>query len=164
MIDVHCHLNFHSFETDYDEEIKRAVAAGVTTIINTGSCLDSSTNAVALTDQYSNLNAIGIVECGMDYYSYQSNGIVDPKKQREVFEKQIELAYKTGLPLQIHNRHAGEDVIEILTNHKNSLQTVPGMFHCFAGTKEVLTDALNLGFYIGFDGNTLYKGLDPVEQ
>jgi TatD DNase family protein len=67
------------------------------------------------------------------------------------------------LPLQIHNRHAGEDIIEILTHHKNILQTVPGMFHCFAGTKEVHKAALDLGFSIGFDGNSTYKGLAPGE-
>ncbi|MBI4097200.1 MAG: TatD family hydrolase, partial [Candidatus Levybacteria bacterium] len=67
------------------------------------------------------------------------------------------------LPLQIHNRHAGEDVIKILKEHKHLLQPIPGMFHCFAATKEVLHDALGLGFYIGFDGNITYPGLAPGE-
>src|SRR5579859_4382648 len=46
---------------------------------------------------------LAIGEIGMDYFSYQSNGIVDPKLQREVFQAQIELAHKAKLPLQIHN-------------------------------------------------------------
>jgi TatD DNase family protein len=33
------------------------------------------------------------------------------------------------------------------------------MFHCFAGSKEFLKQALDLGFYIGFDGNVTYKGI-----
>ena len=37
------------------------------------------------------------------------------------------------------------------------------MFHCFAGTREVLKDALDLGFFIGFDGNSTYPGLAPKE-
>jgi TatD DNase family protein len=106
---------------------------------------------------------LAIGEIGMDYFSYKSNAIVDPKLQEEVFIKQIELAHKVKLPLQIHNRLAGEDVIKILKQHKHLLQNDPGMFHCFAGTKEVLHDALNLGFYIGFDGNSTYKGLAPGE-
>ena len=107
---------------------------------------------------------VAIGEIGMDYYSYQSNGIVDPKLQKDVFEAQIDLAHKVGLPLQIHNRHAGKDVLEILKHHKNILRTdVPGMFHCFAGDLEVLNGALNLGFYIGFDGNITYPGLAPKE-
>lgn len=194
MIDVHCHLNFHSFEKDYDAVIKNALSAGVTHIINTGTKLDSSEWAIKLAHEYKELYAIvgvhphhadkvelgtqwvseleklarmdkviGIGECGLDYYSYKSNGIVDPKLQKEIFETQIELAHRVGLPLQIHNRQAGEDVIEILTHHKNLLQDTPGMFHCFAASPEVLKKALDLGFYIGFDGNVTYKGLAPGE-
>jgi TatD DNase family protein len=106
---------------------------------------------------------VGIGECGLDYYSYQSNGIVAPKIQKEVFAAQIELAHRTGLPLQIHNRQAGEDVIEMLKHHRDLLQDVPGMFHCFAGTEQVVKDALDLGFYIGFDGNITYKGIAKGE-
>ncbi len=196
MIDVHCHLNFHSFTKDYDELIHKAHADGVEIIINAGTKIDSSATAFALAQQYNHLYAIAgvhphhadkheldsnwleeleqlalqpkvvaIGEIGMDYYRYQSNGIVDVKLQKEIFEKQIVLAHKVGLPLQIHNRHAGKDVIEILRHHKNLLlrDKPPGMFHCFAGDKEFLKNALDLGFYIGFDGNITYKGLAPGE-
>ncbi len=107
---------------------------------------------------------VGIGEIGMDYYEYQSNGIVDPKLQKEVFEAQIELAHRVNLPLQIHNRHAGHDVIAILKHHKNILKRDnPGMFHCFAADMQVLKEALGLGFSIGFDGNITYPGLAPKE-
>jgi len=106
---------------------------------------------------------LAIGEIGMDYYKYKSNGIVDPTLQKKIFIQQIELAHSAKLPLQIHNRQAGEDVIRILKQHKNLLLHTPGMFHCFAGTKEVLHDALALGFSIGFDGNSTYKGLAPGE-
>lgn len=106
---------------------------------------------------------LGIGEIGLDYYAYQSNGIVDPSLQKKLFITHIELAHKLKLPLQIHNRHAGEDILEILNEKKHLLQTIPGMFHCFAGSKEVLKKALDLGFFIGFDGNITYKGLAPGE-
>lgn len=106
---------------------------------------------------------IGVGECGMDFYEYQSNGIVDPKLQEKVFAAQIEIAYEAGLPLQIHNRQAGEKVIEMLRYYKNQLLPVPGMFHCFAGSEEVLKSALQMGFYIGFDGNVTYNGIAKGE-
>lgn len=107
---------------------------------------------------------VGIGEIGMDYFSYKSNGIVDPKLQKELFEAQIELAHRVNLPLQIHGRHAGKDILEILQHHKDILQRDnPGMFHCFAGDLEILRGALNLGFCIGFDGNITYPGLAPGE-
>ena len=202
MVDVHCHLNFHSFQKDYDEVIKSAFEAGVTKIINVGTKIDSSEKAVELAQKYENLYAIvgihphhadkpllsghpeqsdipwieqletlarmpkvvGIGEIGLDYFRYKSNDIVDPKLQKEVFIKQIELAYKLKLPLQIHNRQAGKDIIDILINHKSLISNPPGMFHCFAGSLEVLKAALEMGFYIGFDGNITYSGIAPGED
>jgi TatD DNase family protein len=193
VIDAHCHLNFSRFENDYDEVIKNAFKAGVTKIINAGTKLDSSQFAVNLAQKYDNLYAVigvhphhadkledgwiqkleslaknpkvvGIGEIGMDYFSYKSNDVVDPKLQKEVFIKQIELAHKLKLPLQIHNRQAGKDIIDILINHKSYLLNPPGMFHCFAGNMDLLKKILNLGFYVGFDGNITYSGLAPGED
>lgn len=192
MIDVHCHLNFKSFSDDFDQVISDAKAAGVDEIINVGTQVSSSTWAVELADKYPNLYAIvgvhphhadkvegnyleelekltknpkvvAIGEIGLDYYSYKSNGIVDPEIQKKVFVQQIELAHEVKLPLQIHNRQAGGDILAILKTNKDLLQEKPGMFHCFAGSKEILSEALDMGFYIGFDGNITYKGLAPGE-
>lgn len=193
MVDVHCHLNFHSFEKDYDEVIKSAFEKGVSKIINVGTKLDSSFKAVEFSQKYRNLYAIvgihphhadkletgwakklekiaknpkvvAIGEIGMDYFTYKSNAIVDPKLQKEVFIKQIELSHKLKLPIQIHNRQAGHDIIDILIKYKSYLLNPPGMFHCFAGSMGVLKSALRMGFYIGFDGNITYKGLAPGEN
>ena len=106
---------------------------------------------------------IGIGETGLDYHYYESNGIVDKDLQEDAFRKQVELSIELGLPLQIHNRQAGEDIVRILSEYKDKLQAPPGMFHCFAGSLEVLQKALDLGFYIGFDGNITYKGIAPGE-
>jgi TatD DNase family protein len=192
MIDVHCHLNFKSFTDDYDDVIKRALAKGVKRIINVGTSLESSQWAVDLAEKYEELYAIvgihphhadkvqhnwigkleqialhpkvlAIGEIGMDFYEYKSNGIVDPQRQEEVFIKQLTLAHTLNLPLQIHNRHAGEKVIEILEKHQSLLQDPPGMFHCFAASREVHKKALQMGFAIGFDGNSTYPGLAPGE-
>jgi TatD DNase family protein len=193
MVDAHCHLNFHSFEKDYDEVIKNAFKLGVVKIINAGTKIDSSELAVELAQKYDNLYAVigvhphhadkleqgwlgeleklakmpkvvGIGEIGMDYFSYKSNNIVDPKLQKEIFIKQIELAHKLKLPLQIHNRQAGKDIVDILSSNKSLLLSSPGMFHCFAGNMDLLKKVLDLGFYVGFDGNITYNGLAPGED
>jgi TatD DNase family protein len=41
---------------------------------------------------------------------------------------------------------------------------IPGMFHCFAGNLDYLEKVLEMGFYVGFDGNITYKGLAPGED
>lgn len=192
MIDVHCHLNFKSFASDYDEIIKQAEKDGVETIINVGTQISSSQKAVELAKSYEDLYAIvgihphhadkpelnyldeleklakqpkvvAIGEIGLDYYSYSSNGVVDPNLQKEIFVEQIKLAIKLKLPIQVHNRQAGQDILDVLTPYVPDLPNNPGMFHCFAGTVEVLKQALELGFYIGFDGNITYEGIAKGE-
>ncbi len=201
MVDVHCHLNFHSFEKDYDHVIKDALDVGVAIIVNTGTSIPSSRKSVELASQYDNLYAIvgihphhadkadkkfegelqtdwlekleelakkpkviGIGEVGMDYFHYKSNGIVDKKLQEDAFKRQIELSIKLGLPLQIHNRLAWDDTLDILLEYKSKLQDPPGMFHCFSGSVEFTKKVLEAGFYLGFDGNITYKGISPGED
>lgn len=200
MIDVHCHLNLHAFDDDYDAVANAAFESGVKTIINTGTSIPSSRRAVELANKLPNTYAIvgvhphhadkadkefegelqdnwlekleelaqdskviGIGEIGLDYHTYKSNGIVDKKVQADAFIKQIKLAHKHNLPLQIHNRLAGMDIIDILKEHKNELKEIPGMFHCMSGDLKFLEEVLNLGFYVGFDGNITYKGIAPGE-
>jgi len=197
MIDAHCHLNFHSFEKDYDQAIKRAFDVGVSKIINVGTKIDSSQKAIELSEKYDSPagelyaivgihphhadkleqdwdiklekmaiepKVIAIGETGIDYFRYKSNKIVDPKLQKDVFVKQIEISLKLKLPLQIHNRHAGKDILEILSFYKSDLLDPPGMFHCMSGNIDFLKMVLDLGFYIGFDGNITYEGLAPGED
>lgn len=195
MIDVHCHMQFHAFRKDADEVIKRALGLGVEIIINTGTSIESSESAVELAEKYDRLYAIvgihphhadklsegwdeelikvaksskkviGIGEIGLDYYSYESNGIVDPKLQKEIFIRQLEIANELNLPLQIHNRQAGSDILKIL-NHQSSIinHQPPGMFHCMSGNLGFLKKVLGLGFYVGFDGNITYSGIAKGED
>ena len=194
MVDVHCHLNFHAFRKDFDEVIKKAHEDGVGKIINVGTSVESSKSAVELAETYPNLYAIvgihphhadklsngwdkeieeiaksskkivAIGEIGLDYYSYKSNSVVEPLLQKQVFERQIQIANKLDLPLQIHNRQAGDDILEILNKHKNLLKNPPGMFHCMSGNIEFLKKVLQAGFYVGFDGNITYEGIAKGED
>lgn len=192
MVDAHCHLNFKAFQDDLDSVIKRALDKNIDKIINVGASLESSKVAIELAKKYPNLYAsvgihphhadklstsweeeleklakeekvVAIGETGMDYYSYETNGVTDPALQKDLFIKQIELSHKLKLPLQVHNRQAGKDILEILKNYKSYFLTPPGLFHCFSGDLDFLKQVLNLGFSVGFDGNISYKGLAKGE-
>lgn len=192
MVDTHCHLNFKAFEKDLGEVINRAKDAGVNEIINVGSSLETSIRAIEIAEKYGGLYAtvgihphhadklekdweekleelaknekvVAIGETGLDYFSYDSNKVTNKNLQVELFEKQIEIAKRLNLPLMIHNRQAGEDILSVLMNHKSYLMNPPGLFHCFSGDLQFLKKILNLGFCIGFDGNITYKGIAKGE-
>lgn len=193
MFDAHAHLNFKAFEKDRDQVIKTALQAGVTKIINVGTKIDSSLKAVELAQKYENLYAavgihphhadkldinweeelikmaqnkkvVAIGECGLDFFRYQSNEIVEPKSQKNIFLRQIEIAQKLKLPLQIHNRRAEDEVLKVILNLKSYFLNPPGLFHCFSGSLAFLKKVLDLGFYIGFDGNITYSGIAKGEM
>lgn len=106
---------------------------------------------------------IGIGEVGMDFWNYRTNGIVPVDLQEDAFRKQIELSIRCSLPLQIHTRLAWNETLNILSDYKSQFQNPPGMFHCFSGDIEFTKKVLEMGFYVGFDGNVTYGGIPPGE-
>ena len=191
MVDAHCHLNFHAYKHDVDEVIKRASNENIE-IINVGTTLASSQTAIKLADEYQGLYAtvgihphhadkleenweneleklathpkvVAIGETGIDYFHYESNGITEQNLQKEIFAKQVNIAHKLGLPLMVHNRQAGQDILKVLDENKSALKNLPGLFHCFSGNIEFLKKVLDFGFYVGFDGNITYPGIAKGE-
>ncbi len=91
MIDAHCHMQFHKFEADSDAVIKDAVEKGVTTIVNTGTSIDSSNKAVELAQEYENCWAIvGIHPHHADKTDEEFEGLPpsDWLEQLEILAKQ----------------------------------------------------------------------------
>lgn len=104
---------------------------------------------------------VAVGEIGLDYYHYKNSPEIteeDKKLQKELFLDQCEIASKQNLPLIFHCRNAHADFISLITSlmHK-SQQAVTGVLHCFDGEKEHLLRILEMGFYIGFDGNITYE-------
>ena len=102
-------------------------------------------------------NVVAIGECGLDYYRSPSKEEI--ARQKEIFEKQIELAKELNKPLVLHCRpqigsqDAYEDVINILNSYfviHNSDGN--GVVHFFSGSKETAKKFIDLGFYISFAG------------
>lgn len=114
--------------------------------------LDSSINELEKMSE----KAVCIGECGLDY----RNGEGDKRFQIDMFEAQIELSEKVGLPLEIHSRMAEEDTIAVLKNHKKA----NGVIHCFSGSADFANKALDLGFSISFSGVVTFKNAIEIQE
>ena len=95
-----------------------------------------------------NKKIVGIGEIGLDYYHNDMN----KERQKEFFEKQIELAEKYDLPIVVHSRESIQDVYDILKNHHTR-----GVIHCFSGSLEMAKLFIDLGFYLGIGGVLTFK-------
>ena len=71
-----------------------------------------------------------------------------------MFIKQIELANSLDLPIVIHTREAINDTLQILKENpvKNR-----GIFHCCPLNRELVKEALKLGYYISLSGVITFK-------
>ncbi|MDR2049324.1 MAG: TatD family hydrolase [Treponema sp.] len=105
--------------------------------------------------QLSRVVAIG--EIGLDYY----RKFGDKNSQIELFITQLDLAAKLNLPVIIHNREAGHDVLEIL---KDRLPSRGGILHCYSENAEYAEKALNLNLYFSFAGNLTYRNARNLHE
>lgn len=175
LIDIGANLTQEGFHHDLDEVLANATEAGVNNIIVTGASLTGSEQAIALADRFEPLYATtgihphhseqaddagirqiaalsrhpkvkAIGETGLDYFRNFS-----PKEsQLAGFERHIELAIETGLPMFLHERDAYPDFANILGRHRRDLSDV--VVHCFTGEEEALDAYLELDCHIGITG------------
>jgi len=193
LIDTHCHLNFDSYAGDREAVIARAAQADVTKIIVPAIDRATSHEIVRLCQQYRQLygavglhpnsavyyqpgdlewvealsrqpNIVAIGEIGLDYYWDKC----PPAVQRLAFEAQLELAAQLRLPVIIHNRDAGEDVIAILESWARSLppelRARPGVMHSFSASPALAERALVAGFFLGFTGPITFNKADDLRR
>ncbi|MCL1900694.1 MAG: TatD family hydrolase, partial [Promicromonosporaceae bacterium] len=104
----------------------------------------------------SNPRIVAIGETGLDYFRTGPEGAVT---QREAFRAHIALAKELGLALQIHDRDAHADVVEVLRADGAPERTV---FHCFSGDRALAELAAAQGWYLSFAGPITYRANDEL--
>lgn len=113
--------------------------------------------------QHDKVVAVG--EIGMDYHTYEKSKYavtaVTPEvkeKQKALFLLQLEFAHECNLPVIFHCREAHEDMYTLIVDFKTHSGWKPqGVYHCFGGGKKDLKRVLELGLYVGCDGNVTYN-------
>lgn len=100
---------------------------------------------------------VAIGEIGLDYF----RKFGDKKSQIELFITQLELAAKLDLPVIIHNRDAGHDVLEIL---RDRIPPRGAVLHCYSEDAEYARKALDLNLYFSFAGNLTYRNARNLHE
>ena len=189
LFDNHAHFDDKWFDEDRDELIKSVYDSGVTRVVSAGYSLEGSLAARELSKKYdfiyftvgispndlsanweqdvekieeilkeevNNKKLVAVGEIGLDYH-YDT----DKEWQKKAFIKQIELANKYNKPIQIHTREAVMDTIQILKDHPVNKK---GIFHCCPFNRELIKEALKLGFYISIAGPVTFKNSKNAEE
>ena len=152
LIDTHAHLDAPRFRRDREAVVARAFSEGVG-IVTIGADLPSSKAAVELAERYrfiwaavgvhpheaktvvddvlnrlkgltSSERVVAIGEIGLDYY----RDLAPREDQRRAFHEQLGLAVELDLPVAVHNREAGKDLLKILREGRSVYR---GVIHSF---------------------------------
>lgn len=174
--DIHSHLNFKDFDSDWEEVIGRLRETETHTIV-VGTDLESSQKAVAIAEKYDGIYAsigvhpvdnltrffeesefekliaypkvVSIGECGLDFYHAKKEA--DFERQKDLFLAQLNFAIKHGKPLMIHARAAYQELLEILEPlHREYGAKLHGNIHFFSGTWEEAQRFYAMGFTTSF--------------
>lgn len=86
-------------------------------------------------------------EIGLDYCCK-----ADRNMQRELFERQLQIASTIDKPVVIHNVRATEDILKILTRYPQ-LRGV--LFHGFIGSQQQAESIVKRGYYLSFGDRSL---------
>ena len=114
----------------------------------TGELDDALAEVEGLTS-HSRIRVVG--ETGLDYFRTGPDGI---PLQQNAFRWHIDLAKRTGLALQIHDRDAHDDVMRILDEEGAPSHTV---LHCFSGDARMARAAVERGYLLSFAGTVTFK-------
>ena len=173
--DSHCHLDYFS-ETEIEEILARAAAAGVTRMVTIGTSVPQAAAVRALVERFPQVwgtvgvhphragegvmpsvadlitladhpRIIGLGESGLDYFYDKSPRDV----QQEGFRRHCRAARESGLPLAIHARDADADIARILAEERAG-GAFPFLLHCFSSTPQLADQAIEMGGYISFSG------------
>ena len=105
----------------------------------------------------SNKKIVGIGEIGLDYYWDKSFNDI----QKDVFIKQIKLANKLHMPVNIHDRDAHKDTFDILQENNDGSTVI---MHCFSGSVEFARECSKAGYYIALGGVVTSKNAIKMKE
>ncbi len=93
---------------------------------------------------------VGIGEVGLDYHWVKDAG--ERAAQKAVFSRFIELAEELSKPLVLHSWDAEEECFSMVED-----ASVPVVFHCYSGPRELAERIVAKGFIVSFSTQVLFS-------
>jgi TatD DNase family protein len=174
VIDTHCHLDLAAFDSDRDQVLADARAAGVEAIVIPGIDAQGWPALLALCGDHADLypalglhpmfldrhqvddlkvleralsaNAVVAVgEIGLDFHDADS---LQRERQIRLCADQLAIARDAALPVLLHVRKAHDEMLRLL----RETRVAGGIAHAFNGSLEQGQRYVDLGFCLGFGG------------
>lgn len=187
IFDSHAHYDDEQFDNDRKELLGSMQAHGIGGIINMGASMEGVLASQKLAEQYPFIYAgvgihpdyvgmldeeklammeelckkpktVAVGEIGLDYYWDKESH----ELQKKWFVKQLKMAQKVNLPVNIHSRDAAKDTLDIM--RQEHAGTTGGVIHCFSSSAEMAMEYVRLGYYIGIGGVVTFKNARVMKE
>jgi TatD DNase family protein len=182
LTDTHTHLYSEEFDADRNEVMQKAIQAGVSRFFVPSIDSTYTQKMYDLEKQYPEnvFLMMGLHPCyvkpetfeqellhvenelaSKKFYAVGEIGIdlywdkTTLEIQKTAFKRQIQLAKKHRLAINIHCRDAFDEIFEVLESEKSD--DLFGIFHCFTGDFEQANKAISLGMKLGIGGVATFK-------
>ena len=175
IFETHAHMDFPQFNKDRDNILEKCFDSGVEYLLNIGVDKRSCEASIELSEKYDRIFAavgfhphdakdfdedfvarlakhkkvVAIGEIGLDFF----RNLSPVEVQKDVFQKQVEIALELNLPVIVHDRNAHDECFDILQKYKPPKV----VFHCFSGDEIFAEKLLNKGWFISFTGSITFK-------
>lgn len=186
IFDTHAHYDDIQFDTDREELLSSMPKHGIGTIVNASATVDSWQRVMELTEKYPFIygmigvhpdevgaldeerfaemeellkrdKIVAVGEIGLDYYWDNESHDV----QKQWFIRQLELARKAELPVNIHSREAAADTMELLKQYGQDMKAI---IHCYSYSKEMAQEYVRMGYLIGVGGVVTFKNARKLKE
>jgi TatD DNase family protein len=177
LVDCHAHLGDAVFDGDRSEVLERCRAAGVVAVVTVGETPDDAKRILELSrihgellpaaglyptyldtqqaerietlirENRGRLAAIG--EVGLDHWKVREPA--DRELQREIFRRFVRLSIELALPLNVHSRSAGRQVIALLLEEGAARVQL----HAFDGKPSNAEPAVDAGYYFSIPASVV---------
>ncbi len=121
--------------------------------------LDAALAQIAAMARHPRVRAVG--ETGMDAFRTDLTDPAARRAQRDSFAAHVAIAKETSTALQIHDRDAHEEVLDVLAAEGAPERTV---FHCFSGDAALARRCAEAGWYLSFAGTVTFKNAQPLRD
>ena len=186
IFDTHAHYDDKQFDEDREQLLDSMRAGGVGTIVNASATVESWDKVLELTREYPFVygmigvhpdevgaldeekfarmerllqeeKVVAVGEIGLDYYWDNESHEV----QKRWFIRQLELAQKWNMPVNIHSREAAADTLEIMKKYAQGMKVI---IHCYSYSKEMAEEYVKMGYLIGVGGVVTFKNARRLKE
>lgn len=186
IFDTHAHYDDKQFDADRTALLDSMEAGGIGAIVNASATVGSWEKVLELTEKYPFVygmigvhpdevgsldeekflrmeqllkkeKIVAVGEIGLDYYWDNESHDV----QKEWFIRQLELARRLNMPVNIHSREAAADTMEIMKAHGSGMKAI---IHCYSYSREMALEYVRMGYLIGVGGVVTFKNAKKLKE